>query len=108
MTGLLNPFGAPEPLPILNPSNFVPKNGFPVVKGLTHLNPKSSEIGIFFFQDDFRCVPRPWDFPSPGGSWQFYFSSNKFFWGQDEWKTRATIEVAIFGYYCNFLNDGAP
>ena len=31
--GLLNPFRAPEPLPILNPSNFVPKNGFPVVKG---------------------------------------------------------------------------
>ena len=24
----LNPFRAPEPLPILNPSNFVPKNGF--------------------------------------------------------------------------------
>ena len=32
---LLNPFRAPEPLPILNPSNFVPTNGFPVVKGLT-------------------------------------------------------------------------
>ena len=30
----INPFKAPEPLPILNPSNFVPKNGFPVVKGL--------------------------------------------------------------------------
>ena len=30
----LNPSRAPEPLPILNPSNFVPKNGFPVVKGL--------------------------------------------------------------------------
>ena len=29
------PFRAPEPLPILNPSNFVPQNGFPVVKGLT-------------------------------------------------------------------------
>ena len=26
-TQLLNPFKAPEPLPILNPSNFVPKNG---------------------------------------------------------------------------------
>ena len=25
---------AAEPLPILNPSNFVPKNGFPVVEGL--------------------------------------------------------------------------
>ena len=31
---LINPFRAPKPLPILNPSNFVPKNGFPVVKGL--------------------------------------------------------------------------
>ena len=28
----INPFGAPEPLPILNLSNFVPKNGLPVVK----------------------------------------------------------------------------
>ena len=28
-------FRAPEPLSILNPSNFVPKNVFPVVKGLT-------------------------------------------------------------------------
>ena len=32
--GLINPFRAPEPLPILNPGNFVPKNGFPVLKGL--------------------------------------------------------------------------
>ena len=31
---VLNPLRAPKPLPILNPSNFVPKNGFPVVKGL--------------------------------------------------------------------------
>ena len=30
---LFNPFRAPEPLPILNPSNFVSKNGFPFVKG---------------------------------------------------------------------------
>ena len=30
----VNPFRAPEPLPILNPSNSVPKNGFPVVRGL--------------------------------------------------------------------------
>ena len=30
----VNPFRAPEPLPVLNPSNFVPKNGIPVVKGL--------------------------------------------------------------------------
>ena len=35
----LNPFRAPEPLPILNPSNFVPKNGFPVVKGLKRAPP---------------------------------------------------------------------
>ena len=33
----VNPFRAPEPLPILNPSNFVPQNGFPVVKGLRGL-----------------------------------------------------------------------
>ena len=33
----LNSFRAPEPLPILNPSNFVPQNGFPVVKGLRPL-----------------------------------------------------------------------
>ena len=31
----LNPFRAPEPLPILNTSSFVPKIGFPVVKGLS-------------------------------------------------------------------------
>ena len=31
----INPLRAPEPLPILNASNFVPKNGFPVVKRLT-------------------------------------------------------------------------
>ena len=31
----LNPFRAPEPLPILNSSNLVPKNGFPVAKGLS-------------------------------------------------------------------------
>ena len=31
---VINPFRAPEPLPIPNPSSFVPKNGFPVEKGL--------------------------------------------------------------------------
>ena len=31
----VNPFRAPKPLPILNPSNVVPQKGFPVVKGLT-------------------------------------------------------------------------
>ena len=30
----LNAFRDPDRLPVLNPSNFVPKNGFPVVKGL--------------------------------------------------------------------------
>ena len=39
MPGLLNPFRAPEPLPILNPSIIVPNNGFPVVKGLSLHNP---------------------------------------------------------------------
>ena len=33
---LLNPFRSPEPLSILNPSKFVPKNGFPAVKGLSY------------------------------------------------------------------------
>ena len=31
---VVNPFRDPEPLPVLNPSYFVPKNGFSVVKGL--------------------------------------------------------------------------
>ena len=45
--GLLNPLKAPKHLPVLNPSNFVPENGFPVVKALS---PKSSEIiGYFSF-----------------------------------------------------------
>ena len=35
VSGMLNLFRAPESLPILNPSNFVPNNRFPVVKGLT-------------------------------------------------------------------------
>ena len=43
-------FGAAEPLPILKPSNFVPKNGFPVVKGLTRvLRTRSSRCITFFF-----------------------------------------------------------
>ena len=29
-----DPCGAPKPLPILIPSDFVPENGFPVVKAL--------------------------------------------------------------------------
>ena len=44
LTGRYNPFRAPEPLPILNPSNFVPKNGFPVAKGLTPLGLKRENI----------------------------------------------------------------
>ena len=40
----INPFRAPEPLPILNPRNFVPKNGFPVVKGLRTLAKSFSKI----------------------------------------------------------------
>ena len=39
----LNPFRAPEPLLRLNPSNFVPKNGFPVVKGLSFFYPDPQE-----------------------------------------------------------------
>ena len=39
----VNPFTAPEPLPILNPSNFVPKNGFPVVKGLRELRRRTQK-----------------------------------------------------------------
>ena len=46
MTGVLNPFRAPEPLPILNPSNFVPKYGFPVVKGL---NQNRRQVFFFFW-----------------------------------------------------------
>ena len=49
----LSPFRAPEPLLILNPCNFVPKNGFPVVK--KGVNPKivvisslKKNIYIFF------------------------------------------------------------
>ena len=33
MSEFLNPFRAPEPLPILNPSNFVPKKGFKLQRG---------------------------------------------------------------------------
>ena len=37
----VHPFRAPEPLPILNPSNFVPKNGFPGVKVKSLVIPKN-------------------------------------------------------------------
>ena len=45
-TGLLNPFRAPKPLSILNPSDFVPKNGFPVVKASTWNRRKLSFLFI--------------------------------------------------------------
>ena len=45
-------FRAPEPLPRLNPSNFVPKNGFPVVKGLTQ---SRCDFNTFFFRLTFVC-----------------------------------------------------
>ena len=38
ITIIFNPFRAPNPLRILNTSHFVPKNGFPVVKGLIVVN----------------------------------------------------------------------
>ena len=37
----INPFRAPKPLPILNPSNVVPKKGFPVVEGLNSTRSKN-------------------------------------------------------------------
>ena len=49
----LDPFRASEPLPILNPSNFVPKNGFPVVKGLFPRNLIGPEVQN-------RSRGRPW------------------------------------------------
>ena len=42
VNGVVNPSRAPEPLPILNPSNFVPKKGFPVVKGLSAFSPRKN------------------------------------------------------------------
>ena len=42
----VDPFRAPEPLPLLNPSNFVPKNGFPVVKGLRAAGARSESLGF--------------------------------------------------------------
>ena len=54
---ILDPFKAPEPLPIQNPSNFVPKNGFPVAKGFI---PNPSEFHFFFKAFFLLCIPRPW------------------------------------------------
>ena len=53
MESRLDPFRAPEPLPILNTSHFVPKNGFPVVKGLKKvLNIYGSSLS-----DVLACAP---------------------------------------------------
>ena len=41
-TNDVNPFRAPEPLSMLNSSNFVPENGFPVVKALRRYSVKES------------------------------------------------------------------
>ena len=69
----VNPFRGPEPLPILNPSNFVPKNGFPVVKGLRHratkfrpltLEPKTTPSPIYHRDDSFRLNQTPIRLPS--------------------------------------------
>ena len=49
----VDPFRAPEPLPILNPSNFVPKNGFPVAEGLTA--PLNNRFNVFFLMHTVRC-----------------------------------------------------
>ena len=55
----LNRFRAPEPLPILNASNVVPKNGFPVVKGLRHLSQKTHAtigvIKVYLFLAEMAC-----------------------------------------------------
>ena len=55
----LNPFRAPEPLHILNPSIFVPKNGFPVVKGLTQhrLNYIVDVVLFRHCNRSFVCIP---------------------------------------------------
>ena len=67
-----NPFRAPEPLPILIPSNFVPKNGFPVVKGLRRSPRSGSGTTILkkkMNDDDGRfvcgdgAIPIPWRVP---------------------------------------------
>ena len=55
----LNPFRAPEPLPILNPSNFVPKNGFPVVKALTGvLSSQGTRCSIDYTNGKKRLIVR--------------------------------------------------
>ena len=53
--GELNPFRAPEPLPILNPSNFVPKNGSPFVKGLIKLKCIRVKLTHGMYEDTRKC-----------------------------------------------------
>ena len=43
---VFNPFIAAESLSVLNSSNFVPKNGFPVVKGLKRERLYTLEVDI--------------------------------------------------------------
>ena len=75
---------APEPLPILNPSNFVPKNGFPVVKGLNQKVRQGVKLNrplIFFFAGFVLCTHAPWAFSSPGGGVEvFGCVSESVFW----------------------------
>ena len=53
----LNPFRAPEPLPTLNPSNYVPKNGFPVVKkGVYAFATESPCLGTTLLEDSIGGV----------------------------------------------------
>ena len=58
MTGHLNLFRASKPSPILIPSNFVPKPGFPVEIALTHLNLfRASKPSPILIPSNF--VPKP-------------------------------------------------
>ena len=52
VAGLLNPLRVVKPLPILLPSNFVPKR----VANCKGVNPISTE-GSFLFRYDFRFIP---------------------------------------------------
>ena len=52
--GGVDPLKAPEPLLILNPSNFVPKYGFPVVKGLISLLIPEERLVYLSFNPNFR------------------------------------------------------
>ena len=43
-----NPFRAPKPLPVLNPSVFVPQNGFPVVQELTEARSTTTNYYLMY------------------------------------------------------------